>query len=378
MDFRLSEEQQLLRDSIARFVANEYGFEARKAIVASERGWSPAVWSQFADMGLLGVPFAEADGGFGGSMVDVMVVMHEFGRGMVVEPYLSTVVLGGGLVNLAGSAAQKQDILPRVAAGKWLLAAAYGEPQARYDLHDVATAAKRDGGAFVLSGKKSVVLHGASADTLVVSARTAGGQRDREGITLFLVDAKARGVKLGDARTVDGLRAADVGLDGVHVGAEAVLGVVDGGFATLEAAADLGAAALCAEAVGVMEALNEATLEYLKTRQQFGQPIGRFQALQHRAADMLMHAEQAKSMACVAAVRSQSVDAVERRRAVSAAKSLVGRSGRAVAKEAVQMHGGMGVTNELPAAHYAKRLTMIDFWLGDSDWHTERFAAAAA
>ncbi|MGE5791471.1 MAG: acyl-CoA dehydrogenase family protein, partial [Bacteroidota bacterium] len=337
MDFRLSEEQQLLRDSIARFVANEYGFEARKAIVASERGWSPAVWSQFADMGLLGVPFAEADGGFGGSMVDVMVVMQEFGRGMVVEPYLSTVVLGGGLVNLAGSAAQKQDILPRVAAGKWLLAAAYGEPQARYDLHDVATAAKRDGGAFVLSGKKSVVLHGASADTLVVSARTAGGQRDREGITLFLVDAKARGVKLGDARTVDGLRAADVGLDGVHVGAEAVLGAVDGGFATLEAAADLGAAALCAEAVGVMEALNEATLEYLKTRQQFGQPIGRFQALQHRAADMLMHAEQAKSMACVAAVRSQSVDAVERRRAVSAAKSLVGRSGRAVAKEAVQM-----------------------------------------
>jgi alkylation response protein AidB-like acyl-CoA dehydrogenase len=378
MDFRLSEEQQLLRDSIARFVANEYGFEARKAIVASERGWSPAVWAQFADMGLLGVPFAEADGGFGGSMVDVMVVMQEFGRGMVVEPYLSTVVLGGGLVNLAGSAAQKQDILPRVAAGKWLLAAAYGEPQARYDLHDVATAAKRDGGAFVLSGTKSVVLHGASADTLVVSARSAGGQRDRDGITLFLVDAKARGVSLSDARTVDGLRAADVGLDGVHVGAEAVLGAVDGGFATLEAAADLGAAALCAESVGVMEALNEATLEYLKTRQQFGQPIGRFQALQHRAADMLMHAEQAKSMACVAAVRSQSADAVERRRAVSAAKSLVGRSGRAVAKEAVQMHGGMGVTNELPAAHYAKRLTMIDFWLGDSDWHTERFAAAAA
>jgi alkylation response protein AidB-like acyl-CoA dehydrogenase len=378
MDFRLSEEQQLLRDSIARFVANEYGFEARKAIVASERGWSPAVWAQFADMGLLGVPFAEADGGFGGSMVDVMVVMQEFGRGMVVEPYLSTVVLGGGLVNLAGSAAQKQDILPRVAAGKWLLAAAYGEPQARYDLHDVATAAKRDGGAFVLSGTKSVVLHGASADTLVVSARSAGGQRDRDGITLFLVDAKARGVSLSDARTVDGLRAADVGLDGVHVGAEAVLGAVDGGFATLEAAADLGAAALCAESVGVMEALNEATLEYLKTRQQFGQPIGRFQALQHRAADILMHAEQAKSMACVAAVRSQSADAVERRRAVSAAKSLVGRSGRAVAKEAVQMHGGMGVTNELPAAHYAKRLTMIDFWLGDSDWHTERFAAAAA
>ena len=378
MDFRLSEEQQLLRDSIARYVANEYGFEERKKIVASERGWSAGVWAQFAEMGLLGVPFAEAHGGFGGSMVDVMVVMQELGRGMVVEPYLSTVVIGGGLVNLAGSAAQKQDILPRVAAGKWLLAAAYGEPQSRYDLHDVATMAKRDGGGFVLSGRKSVVLHGATADTLVVAARTAGGQRDRQGITLFLVDAKARGVTLSDARTVDGLRAADVGLDGVHVGAEAVLGAVDGGFATLEAAADLGAAALCAEAVGVIEALNAATLDYLKTRQQFGQPIGRFQALQHRAVDMLIHAEQTKSMACVAAVKSQSADAVERRRAVSAAKSLVGRAGRAVAKEAVQMHGGMGVTNELPAAHYAKRLTMIDFWLGDSDWHTERFATATA
>jgi alkylation response protein AidB-like acyl-CoA dehydrogenase len=378
MDFRLSEEQQLLRDSIARFVANEYGFEARKAIVASERGWSPAVWAQLAEMGLLGVPFAEAHGGVGGSMVDVMVVMQELGRGLVVEPYLSTVVLGGGLVNLAGSGAQKQDILPRVAEGKWLLAAAFGEPQSRYDLHDVATTAKRDGGGFVLGGKKSVVLHGATADTLVVSARTAGGQRDRQGITLFLVDAKARGVSLSDARTVDGLRAADVGLDGVHVGAGAVLGAVDGGLATLEAAADLGAAALCAEAVGVIEALNAATLEYLKTRQQFGQPIGRFQALQHRAVDMLIHAEQLKSMACVAAVKSQAADAVERRRAVSAAKSLAGRAGRAVAKEAVQMHGGMGVTNELPAAHYAKRLTMIDFWLGDSDWHPERFAAAAA
>jgi alkylation response protein AidB-like acyl-CoA dehydrogenase len=378
MDFSFSEEQQLLRDSMARFVANEYGFEERKKIIASEKGWSPAVWAQLAEMGLLGVPFAEAHGGFGGSMVDVMVVMQELGRGLVVEPYLSTVVLGGGLVNLAGSAAQKQDILPRVAAGKWLLAAAYGESQSRYDLHDVATTAKRDGGGFLLNGKKSVVLHGASADTLVVSARTAGGQRDRQGITLFLVDAKARGVSLSDARTVDGLRAADVGLDGVNVGAEAVLGAVDGGFATLEAGADLGAAALCAEAVGVIETLNAATLEYLKTRQQFGQPIGRFQALQHRAVDMLIHAEQTKSMACVAAVKSQSADPVERRRAVSAAKSLVGRAGRAVAKEAVQMHGGMGVTNELPAAHYAKRLTMIDFWLGDSDWHTERFATAAA
>ena len=378
MDFSLSEEQQLLRDSIARYVANEYSFAERQQIVASPKGWSDKVWAQFAAMGLLGVPFPDALGGFGGTAVDVMVVMQELGRGIVVEPYLSTVVLGGGLVDLAGTAAQKQDILPRLGQGKWLLALAHGEPQSRYDLHDVATTAQREGSGYALSGRKSVVLHGASADTLIVAARTAGGPRDREGITLLLVDAKTRGVTATGYRTVDGLHAADVALDGVHVGTDAVLGQVDGGLPLLERAVDLGAAALCGEAVGVIEALNAATLDYLKTRQQFGQPIGRFQALQHRAVDMLIHAEQSKSMACVAAVKVQSGDPAERRRAVSAAKSLVGRAGRAVAKEAIQMHGGMGVANELPAAHYAKRLTMIDFWLGDSDWHTGRFAEVAA
>src|SRR5499426_480259 len=375
MDFSLTEEQQLLRDTIARFVANEYSFEQRKGIVGSAKGWSDKVWSKFAEMGLLGVPFAEANGGFGGGGVDLMVVAQELGRGMVVEPYLSTVVLAGGLVELAGTTAQKRDIVPGIIKGKWLLALAHGEPQSRYDLHDVAASARREPSGYVLNGRKAVVLHGASADTLVVSARTAGTQRDRAGITLFLVDGKTRGVNVSGYRTIDGLRGADIELDGVHVGDEAVLGPVDGALPLLEQAVDRGAAALCAEAVGVMEALNAATLDYLKTRQQFGQPIGRFQALQHRAVDMLMHAEQAKSMACLAAVKCESQDARERSRAVSAAKSLVGRSGRAVAKEAIQLHGGMGVTNELPAAHLAKRLTMIDFWLGDSDWHTERFAA---
>jgi alkylation response protein AidB-like acyl-CoA dehydrogenase len=376
VDFTLTEEQQLLRDAVARFVANEYSFEARRRIVASPKGWSEQVWAQLAELGLLGVPFPEAHGGFGGTAVDVMVVMQELGRAMVVEPYLATVVLGGGLVDLAGAASQKQDILPRVAGGKWLLALAHGEPQSRYDLYDVATTARREGGGYVLNGRKAVVLHGATADTLIVAARTAGGQRDRQGITLFLVDAKTRGVAATGYRTIDGLRAADIALENVHVGAGAVLGPVDGGLALLERAVDLGAAALCAEAAGAIEALNAATLEYLKTRQQFGQPIGRFQALQHRAVDMLIHAERVKSMACLAAVKAQSADAAERRRAVSAAKSLVGRAGRAVAKEAIQLHGGMGVTNELAAAHLAKRLTMIDFWLGDSDYHTARFAAA--
>jgi alkylation response protein AidB-like acyl-CoA dehydrogenase len=375
MDFSLAEEQQLLRDSIARFVQNEYPFAARQSIVGSDAGWSAKVWGQLAEMGLLGVPFADGDGGFGGTSVDLMVVMQELGRGIVVEPYLATVVLGGGAVALAGTESQRQAILPAVAKGERRLALAHGEPQSRFDLHDVATQARRSGTEYVISGKKTVVLHGTAADTLVVAARTAGAQRDAAGITLFLVDRNARGVKVHDYRTIDGLRAADISFEVVRVGADAILGPLDGGLPLLEHAVDRGAAALCAEAVGVMEALNALTLDYLKTRQQFGQPIGRFQALQHRAVDMMMHAEQVKSIACLAAAKADSGDAHERRRAVSAAKSLVGRSGRFVAKEATQLHGGMGVTLDLPAAHYSKRLTMIDFWLGDGDWHLDRFAA---
>jgi alkylation response protein AidB-like acyl-CoA dehydrogenase len=378
MDFTLSEEQQLFRDAVAKFVQNEYAFEARKRIIASAQGWSAEVWAKLAEMGVLGVPFAEADGGLGGSGVDLMVVMQELGRGIVVEPYLATVVLGGGAVAAAGSPAQRQALLPGVIAGERQLALAYGEPESRHDLHDVQATARRDGAGYVLSGRKAAVLNGATANTLVVSARTAGARRDAQGVTLFLVERGAQGVSLSDYRTIDGLRAADLVLDGVRVDADAVLGPVDGGLAPLERAVDLGAAALCAEAVGVIEQLNALTLDYLRTRQQFGQPIGRFQALQHRAVDMLVHAEQVKSIVCLAASAAQSADERERRRAVSAAKSLVGRSGRAVAKEATQLHGGMGVTLDLPAAHYAKRLTMIDFWLGDSDWHTERFAAASA
>jgi alkylation response protein AidB-like acyl-CoA dehydrogenase len=378
MDFTLSEEQQLFRDAVAKFVQNEYAFEARKKIVASAQGWSAAVWAKLAEMGVLGVPFAEADGGLGGSGVDLMVVMQELGRGIVVEPYLATVVLGGGAIAAAGSPAQRQAVLPGVVAGERQLALAYGEPGSRHDLHDVQTKARRDGTGYTLSGRKTAVLNGATADTLVVSARTAGAQRDAKGVTLFLVGRGAKGVSLTDYRTIDGLRAADLVLDGVHVDADALLGAVDDGLVPLGRAVDLGAAALCAEAVGVIEQLNALTLDYLRTRQQFGQPIGRFQALQHRAVEMLVHAEQVKSIACLAASAAQSTDSRARARAVSAAKSLVGRSGRAVAKEATQLHGGMGVTLDLPAAHYAKRLTMIDFWLGDSDWHTERFAAAAA
>ena len=376
MDFIFSEEQQLLRDTVQKYIGKDYGFEARKAIVASKRGFSEKVWAQFADMGLLGVAFAETHGGFGGSAVDTMLVMTELGRGIVVEPYLSTVVLGGGLVDLAGSEAQKQAVLPEVVQGKLTLAAALGEPNSRYELNCVETTARRDGAGYVLNGHKAVVLHGDCADKLIVSARTAGGARDAKGISLFLLDSDTAGVRAQGYRTIDGMRAAEIKLANVKLGAESVLGQVDEALPVLERAADFAVSALCAEALGAMEALNAATFDYLKTRQQFGRAIGSFQALQHRAVDMMIHCEQSRSMTYLAAVKVQSQDANERKRTVSAAKIQIGRSGRYVSQEAIQMHGGMGVSNELAAAHYAKRLTMINATLGDVDHHAERFASA--
>jgi len=377
MDFIFSEEQQQLRDSLQRYISKEYGFEARKAIMGSKSGYSDKVWAQFADMGILGVAYAEAHGGFGGSAVDTMLVMTELGRGIVIEPYFSTVVLGGGLVNLAGSEAQKQAVLPKVVEGKLLLAAALGEPDSRFELNCVATTAKREGSGFVLNGHKAVVLHGESANQLVVSARTAGATREAKGISLFLLDAKTAGVQVQGYRTLDGMRAAEIKFNNVKLGADSVLGEADAALPVLERAADFAVSALCAEAVGAMEALNAATFEYLKTRQQFGRPIGSFQALQHRAVDMMIHCEQSRSMAYLASVKVQSQDAKERKRTVSAAKIQVGRSGRSVLQEAIQLHGGMGVSNELAAGHYAKRLAMINATLGDVDHHCERFASAA-
>ncbi len=377
MDFIFSEEQQQLRDSLQKYIGKEYGFEARKAIMGSKSGYSEKVWAQFADMGLLGVAFGEAHGGFGGTAVDTMLIMTELGRGIVVEPYFSTVVLGGSLVDLAGSEAQKQALLPKVVEGKLLLAAALGEPNSRHELSCVETTAKRDGAGYVLNGHKAVVLQAESANTLIVSARTAGGARDAKGISLFLVDAKSAGVQLQGYRTIDGMRAAEVKFVNVKVGADGLMGAADQALPVLERAADFAVSALCAEAVGAMEALNAATFEYLKTRQQFGRPIGSFQALQHRAVDMMIHCEQSRSMAYLASVKVQSQDEGERKRTVSAAKIQIGRSGRAISQEAIQLHGGMGVSNELAAGHYAKRLTMINATLGDVDHHSERFANAA-
>jgi alkylation response protein AidB-like acyl-CoA dehydrogenase len=375
MDFSFSEEQQLLRDALGRFIEREYTFEKRRAIVRSAEGFSREVWAQLAEMGLLGLTVPEAYGGFGGTAVDTLIAMQAIGNGLMVEPYLASAVLGAGVVARAGTHAQRERLLPASARGELLLTLAHGEAGARYELAHVATRARRDGGRFVLDGRKAVVPWGAQADTLVVSARTAGDVRDVEGISLFLIDRAAKGVSVRNYRTIDGQRAAEIALDAVAVDEAAVLDPLDRALPVIERIADVGAAALCAEAVGVMETLHAQTLDYMKTRHQFGQPIGRFQALQHRAVDMFIHLEQSRSMALLAAVNAGAEDAVERGRTVSAAKVHLGRSGRLVGQAAIQLHGGMGVTDELPASHYAKRLTMIDFQLGDADYHAERFIA---
>ena len=376
MDFSYIEEQQLLADTVNRLIEKEYDFEKRKAHLAAPEGFSRATWDTFAEMGLLGLTVPADFGGFGATPVDTMIVMEAIGRGLVVEPYFSTAILGANLIGLGAPDPVRLSLLPQLVEGKLLVAVGYTERDSRYELANVALAAKKDGAGHLLNGVKSVVLHGGTADRIIVSARTAGGSRDRNGITLFMVERKAPGVSVRDYRTIDGLRAAEVTLKAVKAGADAMIGGLDKGLELLERVADIGIAALCAEAVGAMQALNAATLEYLKTRQQFGVPIGKFQALQHRMVEMIIHAEQAKSMAFLAADKCRSENAAERRHACSAAKALIGQAGRYVGQQAIQLHGGMGMTNELNVGHYFKRLAMIDTTLGDADFHVARVGDA--
>lgn len=373
MNFNYSEEQLALQNSLRRFIDKEYRFEQRRILARSEAGFSRDVWAQFANLGLLALSFPEHCGGLDGSAVDTMLVMEGLGRGLVLEPYLSTVVLAGSLVRNAGEPAQQQALLPRVAEGKLLLAAALYEPRARYALNQVATTAEANARGYLISGAKSVVLGGQSADKLIVSARTSGATRDEEGISLFIVDRAAPGLGVRAYATHDDARAADIELDRVQVGGDALLGKKGRALPHIESAIDHAIAALCAEAVGIMTALNEATLEYLKTRKQFGQQIGRFQALQHRMVDMVIATEQARSMAILAAVRVASADPAERQRFSAAAKTYVGIAARIVGQAAVQLHGGMGVVDEFIVGHYFKRLTMIIASLGDTDHHLDRF-----
>jgi pimeloyl-CoA dehydrogenase small subunit len=372
MDFDLTDEQRLLKDSVDRLIADHYAFEQRKKYMAEATGWSAAVWNQYAELGLLGLPFEEKLGGFGGGAVETMIVMEAFGRGLVLEPYFATVILGGGLLRHASSDALRAALVPQIVAGKLKLAFGHVERHSRYNLADVATTAREDGDGYVLDGAKSVVLHGDCADKLLVTARVAGARQDRAGVGLFLVDADAAGVTRRGYPTQDGLRAAEITLAGVRVSGDAALS--DNALPVIEHVVDEAIAALCAEAVGCMQVMHETTLEYLKTRQQFGRPIGSFQVLQHRSVDMLVALEQARSMAMFAAVTAGEPDPVERRRAMAAAKSQIGRSGKHVGQEAIQLHGGIGMTMEYKVGHYFKRMTMIDMQFGNADEHLQTLA----
>jgi len=376
MDFDLSEEQSLLKGSVERLLADRYDFDNRKRYMATPEGFSREVWAQYAELGLLAVPFEERHGGIGGGPVETMILMEAFGGALVLEPYLASVVLAGGLVQHGSNEELKDSLLPQVADGSLRLAFAHQERQARYDLADVTVTAERDGDGWTLNGDKSLVLHGDTADKFVVSARTAGARRDRDGIGLFLVDANAPGLSRRGYATQDGLRAAEVTLAGVKVTAADVICAPDVGLPLVERVVDTAVAALCAEAVGAMAALHAETVEYLKTRKQFGVPIGNFQVLQHRAADMFVAVEQARSMAMFATMMVQEEDAAERRKAMSAAKVQIGRSARFIGQQAVQLHGGVGMTMELKVGHYFKRLTMIDVLFGDADHHLARLADA--
>lgn len=373
MDFSYSEEQQMLQDSIAKFVQNDYDFDTRMKLVKSETGYSEENWKLFAELGWLMVPFSEADGGLGGSATDLMVVMEEFGKGIVIEPFLATTVLGGGLVAAAGSDDQKAELIGGIMEGGLQMAFAYAEPQSRYNLADVATTARKDGDNYVLSGHKAVVLNGGAADVIVVSARTSGDQSDEEGISLFLVDAKSDGVRIKSYRTQDGGRAAEVHLENVAVPADKLLGEEGKALPVMNQVINRAILSICAEAVGAMEMSYKKTVEYTKTRVQFGVPIAKFQALQHRMADMFVEHQQAKSIVLMAAMKLDQGGA-EADKAVSAMKSRIGKAGRKIGQESIQIHGGIGVTEELDVGHYFKRLTMIELLFGTSDFHTQRFA----
>ena len=376
MDFDLSEEQRLLKESVDGLLADSYDFEQRKKYAAEKGGYSKAQWNKFAEQGLLGLPFSEDDGGFGSGPVETMIVMEAMGRSLVLEPYLATVILGGGFLRHGGSAAQKQAHLPGIIDGSKTLAFAQLEKNSRYDLADVATTAKKKGDGWVIDGEKFVVLHGDTADTLVVTARTKGGQRDKTGIGVFLVPANAKGVTVKGYPTQDSLRAADITFNNVEVGADAAIGNPDNALPLIERVVDDARIALCAEAVGAMEESLKTTMQYIKERKQFGVAIGTFQSLQHRGADMFVALEQARSMSYLATMAGNIDDAKERAKSVAAAKVQIGRSARYVGQQSIQLHGGVGMTMEFKIGHYFKRLTMIESLFGDADFHLRRVADA--
>jgi alkylation response protein AidB-like acyl-CoA dehydrogenase len=372
MDFELSEEQRLLRDSIDRFVKSEYPFSTRQEIIFSTLGYSEKNWTLFAEMGWLALPFDAQYGGFDGSPVETAIVMEALGRGLVLEPYLSTVVMGGGLLAAVASHDQKERLIPQIVAGELTLAVAYLEPQSRFDPADVETSAKSTADGFVLSGHKCVVYQGCTADKIIVSARTHGADRSREGLSLFILDQDLEGVSRKDYKTLDGQWASDFFFSDVNLPASALLGQKGVALEAIESTLDLVISAVCAEAVGAMAAANDITRDYIRVREQFGVPIGSFQVLQHRWVDMYMETEMAKSMSDVLAMRLRDRDE-DSALMVAATKVRIGKAGLVVGQGATQLHGGVGMTNEYAVGHYYKRLMTIDILFGNQDYHCSRY-----
>ena len=374
MDFNTTDEQTMLREMVSRYFADTYSFDNRMKTVHAGKGWNPDVWKAFAEeLGILGAPFAEAHGGLGGGAVENMIVMEEIGRALVIEPYLPTVVIAGGALKAAGGALA-DAVIPEIIAGKAIIAFAYAEPQGRYDLADLRATAKADGAGFTLSGHKSVVYSAPYATHLLVTARTGGSQREKAGISLFLIPASLSGITRRDYPTVDGSAASEVYFENVHIGADMLVGAAGEALPLVEQIVDEATAAVCAEACGLTRVLHATTLDYARQRKQFGKPISDFQVLQHRMVDMFMEVEQAVSITLMATLK---LDTPDRATAVSAAKSKVGKACKFVGQSAVQIHGGIGISNELAVGHYFKRSTMIESQFGSVDHHLRRYERLA-
>ena len=376
MDFNFTEEQDMVRDGLSRLVRESYDGETRRGVIASESGWRPEIWAQLAELGILGMPFSEEDGGFGGGAIDSMIVMEEFGKGLVVEPFVPTVVCAGGFLKHAGTDAQKEEHIGAIVSGERIYAFAYAEPRGRYDLAHIETTAKKDGSGYVLNGHKAVVIGAPWATHLVVTARTAGNTTDRDGISVFVIDKNADGVVTRDYPTVDGRRASEVYFENTSIPAEALIGEEGNALPLIERVTDEAIAAQCAEACGAMKVAHAMTVEYSKQRKQFGVPIGKFQVLQHRMVDMYTEYEQAVSMTYLATLKLGEPEK-ERKLAASAAKVRVGQAARHIGQDAIQIHGGNGMTDEYAIGHYFKRLTIFDSEFGNVDHHMKRHISLA-
>ena len=372
MDFSFTDEQSMLRDTVASYLADNYSFDQRRAALKAEPGWRPDVWKAFADeLGILGAAFSEEQGGLGGGYTENMVVMEELGKSLVVEPYLQTVVIGGGFLK-HGKPAGADELIGKIIAGEAIIAFAYAEPQGRYNWADLKTSAKKDGSGYVLNGHKAVVIGAPYATHFIVTARTGGGQREAEGVSVFIVEKSAKGVTTRDYPTVDGFRASEVYFENVSLGADALVGPEGQSLPLVEQVIDEAVGATCAEACGVLRRLHEGTLEYTKQRKQFGQPISSFQVLQHRMVDMFIQLEQSVSMTYMATIKLED-PAEERSKAVAAAKVQLGKACKFVGQNAIQLHGGMGMTDEMAIGHYFKRATMIEGAFGSTDHYLARY-----